>query len=90
MASREDPRLAAPWARVLTIVLALFELLRFPFGTCLGVYSLGKLETAADTAVLCLSLAQPLETENERTTKTEWQRTLAHKNTKSNWGQTRF
>src|SRR5436305_2246459 len=30
----------APWARILTIILAIFELLRFPFGTCLGVYSL--------------------------------------------------
>lgn len=29
-----------PWARMLTIVLAVFELIRFPFGTILGVYSL--------------------------------------------------
>ena len=29
-----------PWARTLTIVLAIFELIRFPFGTILGVYSL--------------------------------------------------
>jgi hypothetical protein len=29
-----------PWARILTIILAIFELFRFPFGTCLGVYSL--------------------------------------------------
>ena len=41
----------APWARVLTIVLALFELLRFPFGTCLGVYSLWVL-LSADGAAL--------------------------------------
>ena len=41
----------APWARILTIVLALFELLRFPFGTCLGVYSLWVL-LSADGAAL--------------------------------------
>jgi len=41
----------APWARVLTIVLALFELFRFPFGTCLGVYSLWVL-LSADGAAL--------------------------------------
>ena len=41
----------APWARVLTIVLALFELIRFPFGTCLGVYSLWVL-LSADGAAL--------------------------------------
>lgn len=29
-----------PWARILTIVLSLFELLHFPFGTALGVYGL--------------------------------------------------
>ena len=41
----------APWARILTIVLALFELIRFPFGTCLGVYSLWVL-LSADGAAL--------------------------------------
>ena len=39
------------WARILTIVLALFELLRFPFGTCLGIYSLWVL-LSADGAAL--------------------------------------
>jgi hypothetical protein len=29
-----------PWARILTIVLAVFELIRFPWGTILGIYSL--------------------------------------------------
>ena len=29
-----------PWARILTIVLAVFELIRFPWGTIVGVYSL--------------------------------------------------
>jgi hypothetical protein len=41
----------APWARVLTIVLAVFELIRFPFGTCLGVYSLWVLLTAEGAAL---------------------------------------
>ena len=41
----------APWARILTIVLAVFELIRFPFGTCLGVYSLWVL-LSADGAAL--------------------------------------
>jgi hypothetical protein len=41
----------APWARVLTIVLALFELFRLPFGTCLGIYSLWVL-LSADGAAL--------------------------------------
>ena len=41
----------APWARILTIVLAVFELIRFPFGTCLGVYSLWLL-LSADGAAL--------------------------------------
>jgi len=30
----------APWARILTVVLAFLALLRFPFGTALGIYSL--------------------------------------------------
>jgi len=41
----------APWARILTIVLAVFELIRFPFGTCLGVYSLWVLLTADGAAL---------------------------------------
>jgi hypothetical protein len=41
----------APWARILTLVLAIFELIRFPFGTCLGVYSLWVL-LSADGAAL--------------------------------------
>jgi len=28
-----------PWARILTIVLSVFELIHFPFGTILAVYS---------------------------------------------------
>jgi hypothetical protein len=32
-----------PWARMLTIVLACFALLHFPFGTALGIYSLWAL-----------------------------------------------
>jgi hypothetical protein len=40
-----------PWARILTIVLAIFELIRFPFGTCLGVYSLWVM-LSADGAAL--------------------------------------
>jgi hypothetical protein len=30
----------APWARILTVVLAFLALLRLPFGTALGIYSL--------------------------------------------------
>ena len=41
----------APWARILTIVLAVFELIRFPFGTALGVYSLWVLLTAEGAAL---------------------------------------
>jgi len=40
-----------PWARILTIVLAIFELLRFPFGTALGVYSLWVLLSAEGSAL---------------------------------------
>ena len=29
-----------PWARILTIVLSVFELIHFPYGTALGVYGL--------------------------------------------------
>ena len=29
-----------PWARILTIVLSIFELIHVPFGTALGVYGL--------------------------------------------------
>jgi len=29
-----------PWARILTIVIGVLELIRFPFGTILGVYTL--------------------------------------------------
>jgi hypothetical protein len=39
-----------PWARMLTIVLAIFELIRFPFGTALGVYSLWVLLSSEGAA----------------------------------------
>jgi hypothetical protein len=39
-----------PWARILTIVLAVFELIHFPFGTALGVYSLWVLLSSAGAA----------------------------------------
>jgi hypothetical protein len=39
-----------PWARTLTIVLAIFELIRFPFGTILGVYSLWVLLSSEGAA----------------------------------------
>src|SRR6516225_1488147 len=29
-----------PWARILTIVLSIFDLVSFPFGTALGIYGL--------------------------------------------------
>ena len=35
-----------PWARILTIVLSILDLLNFPFGTALGVYGLWVLFTA--------------------------------------------
>jgi hypothetical protein len=39
-----------PWARTLTIVLAIFELIRFPFGTIVGVYSLWVLLSSEGAA----------------------------------------
>ena len=39
-----------PWARILTIILAVFELIRFPFGTALGIYSLWVLLSEAGAA----------------------------------------
>jgi hypothetical protein len=39
-----------PWARILTIVLAIFELIHFPFGTALGVYSLWVLLSSEGAA----------------------------------------
>src|SRR5215471_18235120 len=35
-----------PWARILTIVLSILDLLNIPFGTALGVYGLWVLFTA--------------------------------------------
>jgi hypothetical protein len=39
-----------PWARMLTIVLAVFELFRFPLGTILGIYSLWVLLSSEGAA----------------------------------------
>jgi len=39
-----------PWARTLTIVLAVFELIRFPLGTIVGVYSLWVLLSSEGAA----------------------------------------
>jgi hypothetical protein len=39
-----------PWARILTIVLAIIELINFPFGTILGVYSLWVLLSSEGAA----------------------------------------
>jgi hypothetical protein len=39
-----------PWARTLTIVLAIFELIRFPFGTIVGIYSLWVLLSSEGAA----------------------------------------
>jgi hypothetical protein len=39
------------WARIVTIVIAVFELIRFPFGTILGVYSLWVLLSAEGAAL---------------------------------------
>lgn len=39
-----------PWARILTIVLAIFELIHFPFGTALGVYALWVLLSSEGAA----------------------------------------
>lgn len=30
----------APWARILAIVISVFDLLHFPFGTAIGIYGL--------------------------------------------------
>jgi hypothetical protein len=35
-----------PWARILTIVLSILDLVSFPFGTALGIYGLWVLFTA--------------------------------------------
>ena len=35
-----------PWARILTIVLSILDLVSFPFGTALGIYGLWILFTA--------------------------------------------
>ena len=40
-----------PWARILTIVLSVLELLHFPFGTALGVYGLWALLSPEGTAL---------------------------------------
>jgi hypothetical protein len=39
------------WARILTIVIAIFELIRFPLGTILGAYSLWVLLSAEGAAL---------------------------------------
>jgi len=39
-----------PWARVLTIVLAVFALLKFPLGTALGIYTLWVLAPSQSEA----------------------------------------
>ena len=39
------------WARILTIVIAILELIRFPFGTILGIYSLWVLFSAEGSAL---------------------------------------
>jgi hypothetical protein len=39
------------WARILTIVIAIFELIRFPLGTILGIYSLWVLLSAEGSAL---------------------------------------
>jgi hypothetical protein len=39
-----------PWARVLTIVLGVLSLLKFPFGTALGIYTLWVLAPQASAA----------------------------------------
>ena len=63
----------APWARILTIVLALFELLRFPFGTCLGVYSLWVMLSADGAALFrAASSASRLLTGGRRAPTTRW------------------
>jgi hypothetical protein len=39
------------WARILTIVIAVLELIHFPFGTILGIYSLWVLLSAEGSAL---------------------------------------
>ena len=39
-----------PWARPLTIVLGILDLLRFPFGTILGIYTLWVMLSAEGAA----------------------------------------
>jgi len=39
-----------PWARPLTIVLGVFDLIRFPFGTILGIYTLWVMLSADGAA----------------------------------------
>ena len=39
-----------PWARILTIVLSVFELIHFPYGTALGVYGLWVLLSSEGAA----------------------------------------
>ena len=39
------------WARILTIVIAVFELIHFPFGTILGIYSLWVLLSSEGSAL---------------------------------------
>lgn len=39
------------WARILMIVIAVFELIRFPIGTILGIYTLWVLLSAEGSAV---------------------------------------
>lgn len=39
------------WARILTIVIAVLELIRFPFGTILGIYSLWVLLSSEGSAL---------------------------------------
>lgn len=38
------------WARILTIIISIFNLLSFPFGTALGVYSIWALTQSETTA----------------------------------------
>ena len=39
------------WARILTIVIAVLDLIHFPFGTILGIYSLWVLLSAEGSAL---------------------------------------
>jgi hypothetical protein len=40
-----------PWARILMIVIAILQLIRFPFGTILGIYTLWVLLSAEGAAL---------------------------------------